>query len=75
MWTAIAFIITVLLAAQTVGFAQTTTSSVAFATPDRGGMLIETAGGTTPPVVGYARVQPSASTAPAAAAIYDLRQN
>ena len=58
------------------GFAQTGTSSVSYSTPDRGGVVIETAGGTTPPpVVGYARVQPSASTTPAGSAIYDLRQN
>ena len=38
-------------------------------------MVIETTGGSSRPVVGYARVQPSASTTPAAAAIFDLRQN
>src|SRR5438477_211326 len=59
----------------TQGFAQGT-SSVSYSTPDRGGVVIETAGGSSnPPAVGYARVQPSASTAPAGAAIYDLRQN
>jgi hypothetical protein len=59
------------------GFAQaTTTSSVLYSTPDRGGMVIETAGGANnPAVIGYARVQPSASTTPAAAAIFDFRQN
>src|SRR5437879_9292187 len=74
MRTTIAFI-TAILATNTPGFSQNSTSSVAYATPDRGGMLIETAGGTNPPVVGYARVQSSASTVPSAAAIYDLRQN
>src|SRR5207245_9149580 len=66
-----------ILLVSTQGFAQTGTSSVSYSTPDRGGVVIETAGGGTnnPPVVGYARVQPSASTTPAGSAIYDLRQN
>jgi hypothetical protein len=39
-------------------------------------MVIETAGGTNnPAIVGYALVQPSASTTPSSAAIFDLRQN
>jgi hypothetical protein len=71
-----ALFIAAILMIGTRGFAQTATSSVSYSTPDRGGMVIETAGGTNnPPVVGYARVQPSASTTPSAAAIYDLRQN
>jgi hypothetical protein len=68
--------VTAILMISAPGFAQTGTSSVSYSTPDRGGMVIETAGGANNPVVvGYARVQPSASTTPAAAAIFDLRQN
>ena len=56
-------------------FAQTGTGSVSYSTPDRGGMVIETGGGTNPIVVGYGLVQPVSSTAPAGVAILDLRQN
>lgn len=68
--------IAAILLLSTHGFAQSASSSLPYSTPDRGGMVIETAGGTTrPAVVGYARVQPSASTTPSGAAIFDLRQN
>jgi hypothetical protein len=71
-----ALFIAVTLMTNTPGFAQTTTTSVSYATPDRGGMVIQSAGGpTNPPIVGYAVAQPSASTTPAGAAIFDLRQN
>src|SRR6266566_2094682 len=71
-----AIFITAILIISAQSFAQTGTSSVSYSTPDRGGMVIETAGGANnPTVVGYARVQPSASTTPSAAAIFDLRQN
>jgi hypothetical protein len=56
-------------------FAQTATSSVSYSTPDRGGMVVETTGGTNPVVVGYGRVQPAASTTPSGLAIFGLRQN
>jgi hypothetical protein len=56
-------------------FAQTSTSSVAYTTRDRGGMVVETAGGTGALIVGYGRVQPSSSTTPAGVAIFGLRQN
>ncbi len=55
--------------------AQTTTSSVSYSTPDRGAASIETAGGSGTLVVGYGRVQPSASTTPSGVAIFGLRQN
>jgi len=64
-----------ILPARTRAQAQTVTSSVAYSTPDRGGFVLETAGGNAPIVVGYARVEPSASTAPAGLAILDSRQN
>jgi hypothetical protein len=58
------------------GLAQTAASSVSYSTPDRGGMVIATAGASnSPTLVGYAVAQPSASTTPSAAAIFDLRQN
>src|SRR5438046_7221813 len=54
-----------ILTARTRAQAQTVTSSVAYSTPDRGGFVLETAGGGNAPIeVGYARVEPSASTAP-----------
>src|SRR6266436_7478876 len=56
-------------------FAQTSTSSVAFTTRDRGGVVVETAGGTGALTVGYGRVQPSSSTTPAGVAVFGLRQN
>ena len=59
----------------TPALAQTATTSVPYSTPDRGGSIIETAGGTGALVVGYARLQPSASTSPAAVAIFSLHQN
>ena len=64
-----------ILTARTRAQAQTVTSSVAYSTPDRGGIVLETAGGNAPIVVGYARVEPSASTTPAGLAIVDSRQN
>src|SRR5437588_2348479 len=68
--------IAAILLLNTHGFAQSASSSVPYSTPDRGGVVIETAGGTTKPaLVGYARVQPSASTTPSGAAIFELRQN
>src|SRR6266446_4613044 len=68
--------IAAILLLSTHGFAQSASSSVPYSTPDRGGVVIETAGGTAKPaVVGYGRVQPSASTTPSGAAIFDLRQN
>jgi hypothetical protein len=71
-----AIVIATILLVSTGGFAQTGTSSVQYFTPDRGGMVVQTAGATNNTVlVGYARVQPSASTTPSAAAIFDLRQN
>jgi hypothetical protein len=57
------------------GFAQTTTSSVSYSTPDRGGMVVETAGGTAQVVVGYSRVQPASSTTPSGVAILGLGEN
>jgi len=56
-------------------FAQTSTSSVVYTTRDRGGVVIETAGGTGALVVGYSRAQPSSSTTPAGVAVFGLRQN
>src|SRR5437016_1700648 len=50
-------------------------SSVSYSTVDRGGAAFETAGGTDAMVVGYGRVQPSASTTPSGVAIFGLRQN
>jgi hypothetical protein len=56
-------------------FAQTGTTSAPYSTPDRGGAVIETAGGVNPAVVGYGRVQPASSTTPSGVAVLDLRQN
>jgi hypothetical protein len=71
-----AILIATIVSVSRGSFAQTGTSSVQYFTPDRGGMVLETAGGTNnPPIVGYARVQPSASTTPSALAVFDLRQN
>jgi hypothetical protein len=56
-------------------FAQTATSSVSYSTPDRGGVVVETTGGTDPIVIGYGRVQPAASTTPSGLAIFSFRQN
>src|SRR2546426_12652043 len=64
-----------ILTARTRAQTQTVTSSVAYSTPDRGGIVLETAGGNAPIVVGYARVEPSASTTPAGLAIVDSRPN
>jgi hypothetical protein len=55
--------------------AQTSTSSVFFTTPDRGGAFAETAGIGETLVSGYSRVQPSSSTTPAGVAIYGFREN
>ena len=53
-----------------------TTNSVSFRTPDRGGTVIQTIGGTSQTVVGYALVQPSAgSTAPSTSAVFSFAQN
>src|SRR5262245_28485279 len=66
----------VILAAALQLNAQTTTvSSVPFATPNRGGAVIQTVGAPNDVVVGYARVQPAASTTPAADAVFAFRQN
>ena len=65
----------VLSIVNTSAFAQSSTSSVSYTTPDRGGTIIETAGGTDALVVGYGRVQPSTSTSPSGVAIFGLRQN
>jgi hypothetical protein len=53
--------------------AQSITSSVPYATPNRGAFRIETDGTTA--VTGYARAQPTVSTTPAGFAIFGLRQN
>lgn len=63
------------LPARTIAQAQTVTSSVPYFTPDRGGIVFETAGGNAPIVVGYARVEPSVSTTPTGLVILDSRQN
>jgi hypothetical protein len=63
------------LAITTHAFSQTATSSVSYSTPDRGGISIETTGGTDNIVVGYGRVQPVSSTTPSGIAIFGLRQN
>src|SRR5205823_7139254 len=70
-----ALILAALLTTAAHAIAQTTTSSVSYSTPDHGGTVIETAGGTDAMVVGYGRVQPSASTTPSGVAIFGLRQN
>ena len=57
-----ALILAALLTTAAHAIAQTTTSSVSYSTPDHGGTVIETAGGTDRIVVGYGRVQPSSST-------------
>src|SRR5262245_56948407 len=62
-----------MLAATADGFGQKTVSSTPYATPNLGGMGIETTGGIDA-VVGYTRVQPSVSTAPAALSILDFTQ-
>jgi hypothetical protein len=58
----------------TSAFAQKIVSSIAYATPNLGGMVIDTSGGVDA-TVGYARVQPTASTVPASEAILDFTQN
>src|SRR5215475_6622379 len=58
----------------TSAFAQKIVSSIAYATPNLGGMVIDTSGGIDA-TVGYARVQPTASTVPASEAILDFTQN
>ena len=50
------------------------TSSVSYATPNRGAVRIETEGGASA-AVGYARARPTVSTAPTGVAIFGLRQN
>ena len=70
-----ALILAALLTTAAHAIAQTTTSSVSYSTPDHGGTVIETAGGTDRIVVGYGRVQPSSSTTPSGVAIFGLRQN
>src|SRR5438477_8694021 len=55
--------------------AQTTTSSLPYSTPNRGSMSIEPTGRPAGSLVGYARLQPTASTAPSGAAIFGFRQN
>jgi hypothetical protein len=63
------------VATTTHAYAQITTSSVPFTTANRGAATIETIGGTDPVVLGYARVEPVASTTPTAVALIDYRQN
>ena len=70
-----ALILAVLLTTAAHGIAQTTTSSVSYSTPDRGGTIVETVGGTDRIVVGYGRVQPSSSTTPSGVAIFGFSQN
>jgi hypothetical protein len=70
-----ALILAALLTTAAHAIAQNTTSSVSYSTPDRGGTVIETAGGTDRIVVGYGRVQPSSSTTPSGVAIFGFRQN
>ena len=69
------FFFLLLAISNVTAFAQTSTSSVAFTTRDRGGVVVETAGGTGALTVGYGRVQPSSSTTPAGVAVFGLRQN
>src|SRR3989442_11310792 len=71
----IALFLAATLMITTHAFAQTVTSSVSYSTSDRGGTVVESAGGTNPTVIGYGRVQPSSSTTPSGLAILDLRQN
>src|SRR5207244_278583 len=70
-----ALILAVLLTIATHAIAQSTTSSVPYSTPDRGGTIIETAGGSDRIMVGYGRVQPSSGTTPSGVAIFGFRQN
>jgi hypothetical protein len=65
----------ILLAFGPFSWAQTAASSVSYSTPDRGGMVLATPGGTNPIVIGYARLQPAATTTPTASAIFSFRQN
>ena len=65
-----ALILAALLTTAAHAIAQTTTSSVPYSTPDHGGTVIETAGGTDRIVVVYGRVQPSSSTTPSGVAIF-----
>ena len=55
--------------------AQAGTSSVAYSTANFGATSIETTGASVPAVVGYAKAQPVASTAPTGFAILGFRQN
>jgi len=59
----------------THAYAQISSSSVSFTTANLGAASIETIGGPDPIVLGYARLQPVASTTPAAVAFIDYRQN
>jgi hypothetical protein len=54
--------------------AQTPVSAISYATPNRGGTVIETTGGLDAPAVGYARVQPAVSTTPSGFVMLELRQ-
>src|SRR5262245_7220236 len=55
--------------------AQTLTSSVPYSTPNRGAFSIETTQSPNTARVGYARAQPTISTAPTGVAIFGLHQN
>jgi hypothetical protein len=58
------------------GRAQAGTSSVPYVIPNLGAATIQTTGTLSIPIVGYARLQPTAmSTTPAGAAFLDFRQN
>ena len=56
-------------------YAQSTTSFVPYSTANRGAVVIETLGGTEPLLVGYGRVLPASSSAPAGFAIIGYEQN
>src|SRR5262245_61546877 len=64
-----------LVATSTHSYAQSTTSSVPYITPNRGGFTVQTLGGTDPLIVGYGRVQVASSTSPAGFAAIEFTQN
>src|SRR5262245_43712932 len=59
----------------TPAVAQTATNVVSYLTRDFGAFSVDTVDGTGPMSIGYGRVQPASSTAPAGFAILDFRQN
>lgn len=67
--------ILVFLIVNASALAQSGTSSVSYTAPDRGGTIVETAGGADTLVVGHGRVEPSAGATPSGVAIFGLRQN